>query len=115
MCVASPYKLGTLPTSHPKRLPLDAKVQVTQSAGQEGSRVFTYVDQDEACQDFEAGQASATQTGINPSPLYRKILRERSWNDKVHGAAAATRLKLHLFRSLYGHAKSLPLLVALRS
>ena len=54
-----------------------------QAAGQEGSRVFTYVDQDEACQDFEAGQAATTLPGDAASPLFQKVLRERSWNDKA--------------------------------
>ena len=54
-----------------------------QAGGQEGSRVFTYVDQDEACQDFEAGQAATTLPGDAASPLFQKVLRERSWNVKV--------------------------------
>ncbi|KAK9841716.1 hypothetical protein WJX74_010733 [Apatococcus lobatus] len=59
-----------------------AESKAGQAGGQEGSRVFTYVDQDEACQDFEAGQAATTLPGDAASPLYQKVLRERSWNDK---------------------------------
>lgn len=54
-----------------------------QAAGQVGSRVFTYVDQDEACQNFEAGQAATTLPAHAASLLFQKVLRERSWKDKA--------------------------------
>ncbi len=62
---------------------IDGRTMLLQAGGQEGSRIFSYTDQDAACQDFEAGQASTTTATGHMSPLYQKILRERSWQQKV--------------------------------